>query len=142
LPGLIPTRREGGRHDTAIDDSGLSRSRTDDPAPAPAALDLSRLAVSLRRDAISANQPVDPDMPDEGLSKLKRAELMAHVAELDQMIEDQMAHFKFVVEMGWNVPAIAVNLERLKESRRLYLSALRHLLGENIPGDEEPGGSR
>jgi len=81
-------------------------------------------------------------MPDEGLSKLKRAELMAHVAELDQMIEEQMAHFKFIVERGWDVPAIAVNLERLKESRRLYLSALRHLLGEDIDGDEDPGRSR
>ena len=79
-------------------------------------------------------------MPD-GLNEIKRAELMAHVAELDQMIEDQTAHLKFVVEMGWNVPAIAVRLERLKESRRLYLSALKHLLGEDI-GDDEPGNSR
>jgi len=75
-------------------------------------------------------------MPNHGLNKVKRAELLAHVAELDQMIEDQMAHFKFVVEMGWNVPAIAVHLEQLKESRRLYLSALKHLLGENLDDDE------
>ena len=81
-------------------------------------------------------------MSDEGLSRVKRAELMAHVAELDQMIEDQIAHFKFIVEMGWNVPAIAVNLERLKESRLLYLSALKHLLGESVDGDEERGRSR
>jgi len=79
-------------------------------------------------------------MPD-GLSKVKRAELLAHLAELDQTIEEQMAHFKFIVEMGWNVPSIAVNLERLKESRRLYLSALKHLLGEDV-GDDEPGNSR
>jgi len=51
-----------------------------------------------------------------------------------------MAHFKFIDEMGWNVPSIAVNLERLKESRRLYLSALKHLLGEDV-GDAEPGNS-
>lgn len=80
-------------------------------------------------------------MPDDGLNEIKRAELIAHVAELDQMIEDQMAHLKFVVEKGWNIPAIAVHLERLKESRRLYLSALKHLLGEDI-GDDEPGNSR
>ena len=80
-------------------------------------------------------------MPDDGLNEIKRAELIAHVAELDQMIEDQMAHFKFVVEKGWNIPAIGVHLERLKESRRLYLSALKHLLGEDI-GDDQPGSSR
>ena len=81
---------------------------------------------------------IDPEMPEHGLSEIKRAELIAHVAELDQMIEDQMAHCKFVVEKGWDIPAIAVHLERLKESRRLYLSALSHLLGENI-GDDETG---
>jgi len=81
-------------------------------------------------------------MPNHGLNKVKRAELLAHVAELDQMIEDQMAHFKFVVEMGWNVPAIAVHLEQLKESRRLYLSALKHLLGENVGDDDEAASSR
>jgi len=80
-------------------------------------------------------------MPDDGLSKVKRTELIAHLAELDQMIEDQTAHVKFAVERGWNVPAIAVNLERLKESRRLYLSALKHLLGDDV-GDDEPGSSR
>jgi hypothetical protein len=83
---------------------------------------------------------LDPDMPD-GLSEVKRAELLAHVAELDQMIEDQTAHLKVVAEMGLMVPVIAVRLERLKESRRLYLSALKHLLGEDV-GNDEPGNSR
>jgi len=79
-------------------------------------------------------------MPDDGLSKLKRAELIAHLAELDQTIEEQMAHFEFIVKKGWNAPSIAVKLERLKESRGLYLSALKHLLGESV-GDAEPGKS-
>jgi len=79
-------------------------------------------------------------MPDEGLSKVKRAELLAHVAELDQMIEDQTAHLNVTVEMGLAVPVIALRLERLREVRRLYLSALKHLLGENV-GDDEPGNS-
>jgi len=78
-------------------------------------------------------------MSDDGLSKAKREELIAHLAELDQMIEDQTAHLKFAAEAGWAVPAIAVNLERLKESRRLYMSALKHLLGDSA-ADEEPGG--
>jgi len=74
-------------------------------------------------------------MPDEGLSRVKRAELLAHVAELDLLIEDQEAHVKVAMDMGWLVPVIAVRLERLKETRRLYLSALRHLLGDDLVGD-------
>jgi hypothetical protein len=81
-------------------------------------------------------------MPDDGLSKVKRAELIAHVAELDQMIEEQMAHYKFAIEKGWDVPAIAVNLQRLRESRRLYLSALKHLLGDSIGDADDTGSSR
>jgi len=80
-------------------------------------------------------------MPD-GLNRVKRIELLAHVAELDQMIEDQTAHLKFVVERGWNLPAVAVHLERLKESRRLYVSALKHLLGEDVGRNDEPDSSR
>jgi hypothetical protein len=80
-------------------------------------------------------------MPDKGLCNVKRAELLGHVAELDQMIEDQTAHLATVVEMGLVVPVIAVRLERLKEVRRLYLSALKHLLGENV-ADKEPANSR
>jgi len=79
-------------------------------------------------------------MPDQGLSEAKRAELLAHVAELDLLIEDQEAHVKVAMEVGWLVPVITVRLERLKETRRLYISALQHLLGEDI--DDEPGNSR
>ena len=79
-------------------------------------------------------------MPDEGLSQAKRKELMAHVAELDVLIEDQTAHVKVATEMGLLVPVMAVRLERLKEARRLYLSALKHLLGDDID-DAEPGRS-
>ena len=79
---------------------------------------------------------------EHGLSKIKRAELMARLAELDHLIEEQTAHVRFVREMGWDVPVVAERLERLKESRQLYLSALRHLLGESIgPGGETSGGS-
>jgi len=42
--------------------------------------------------------------------------------------------------MGQLVPTLTAGLERLKEVRRHYLSALRHLLGENI-GEGEPGKS-
>jgi hypothetical protein len=79
--------------------------------------------------------------PESGLSNIKRAELMARLAELDHLIEEQTAHVKFVREMGWDVPIVAERLERLKESRQLYLSALRHLLGEAVrPGGETTGG--
>lgn len=71
---------------------------------------------------------------EHGLSKIKRAELMARLAELDHLIEEQAAHVTFIREMGWDVPVVAERLERLKESRQLYLSALRHLLGERFDG--------
>ena len=71
-------------------------------------------------------------MPDDGLSKVKRAELIGHVAELDQLIEEQTTHLALVAEMGLFLPIIEVRLQRLKESRRLYLSALKHLLGEDV----------
>jgi hypothetical protein len=80
-------------------------------------------------------------MPDEGLSRVKRAELVAHAAELKLLIEDQDAHVKVAMEMGWLVPVMLVRLERLREARRRYVSALEHLLGENID-DYEPGNSR
>jgi len=38
--------------------------------------------------------------------------------------------------------SIAERFERLRQSRQLYLSALRHLLGEAIGDGDEPGGAR
>jgi len=76
-----------------------------------------------------------------GLSNVKRAELIGHLAELDQMIEHQTAHVAIVVEMGLLVPVMTVRLERLKELRRLYSSALQQLVGGN-GGDDGPGKSR
>jgi len=78
--------------------------------------------------------------PEHGLSKVKRAELMARLAELDHLIEEQTAHVKFVREMGWDVPVVAERLERLKESRELYLSALGHLLGHRVGDGNDRGG--
>ncbi len=78
--------------------------------------------------------------PERGLSKIKRAELMARLAELDQLIEEQTAHARFVRAMGWDVPVVAERLERLKESRQLYLSALRHLLGDSVGNGGGAGG--
>jgi hypothetical protein len=98
-----------------------------------------------RHDSISFIRRKVPDEkargPEDGLSNVKRAELIARLAELDHLIEEQTAHVKFVREMGWDVPVVAERLERLKESRQRYLSALRHLLGESIrPGGETSGG--
>jgi len=98
-------------------------------------LSFARLA---RATAITATILVKPEMPNDGLSKAKRAELMGHLAELDLLIEDQTAHVKVATEMGWLVPVLAVRLERLKQTRQLYLSALQYLLGEQIR-DDDPG---
>jgi hypothetical protein len=52
-------------------------------------------------------------MHREGLSKVRRAELLARLSTLEQMITEQSARAKF------------------------YLSALTHLLGEDF-GDDQP----
>jgi hypothetical protein len=77
----------------------------------------------------------------DGVNKRERVEMIAHLAELDQTIEDDMANLKFALEMSRLVPIITERLERLEEARRLYLSALKHLLGESL-GEDEPGHSR
>ena len=84
-------------------------------------------------------------MPYYGLSNAKRAELItliAHVAELDRMIEEQTAHLAVVAEMGLFLPMSDVHLERLNESRRRNLSELKHLLGSDGGDNEDTGRSR
>jgi len=80
-------------------------------------------------------------MPDS-VSKVKRAELIAHLAELDHIIENQTANVKFAVERCELAPKLTVRLEGLKEVRRLDLSAFGHLLGKNIDKDELGNSSR
>ena len=140
-----PPRREGGP--SALRPSIIAHwageADTCDPVQGARAFRRASACPDSTRAGTTAISLIHPKLPDEkarepehGLSNVKRAELIARLAELDHLIEEQTAHVKFVREMGWDVPVVAERLERLKESRQLYLSALRHLLGESI----RPGG--
>jgi len=69
-------------------------------------------------------------MDRRGISKIKRAELMARLVALDQQIEAQAARIRHSEAMGWDVAPSRQRLVTLEESRRLYRSALKHLLGD------------
>ena len=76
------------------------------------------------------------DIDREGLSKIRRAELVARLTALDKLIGEQASRAKYIREMGWNVTLADERLKLLKESRRLYGSALKHLLGEDFAEGE------
>ena len=73
-------------------------------------------------------------MDRQGISKIKRAELMARLVALDQQIDAQAARVRHGETMGWDVAPSRHRLATLEESRRLYRSALKHLLGDEVLG--------
>lgn len=76
-------------------------------------------------------------MDREGISKIRRAELLARLTALEQQIDAQAARVRHGEEMGWEVTLSRQRLVTLQESRNLYRSALRHLLGEELA--DRPG---
>ena len=66
-------------------------------------------------------------MDREGLSKIRRAELVARLTALDKGIAEQAVRAKFMREKGWDGKLADERLKLLKDSRRLYASALKHL---------------
>jgi len=76
-------------------------------------------------------------MDREGLSKIRRAELLARLDALDSQIEAQARRAKYVSDMGWNAVLSEQRLNALRDSRQLYVSALKHLLGEDALGARE-----
>ena len=81
-------------------------------------------------------------MDREGLSRVRRAELLARLPALDRMIEEQTARVELLRGMGSDVTLIAKRLKLLKESRQLYLKALFELLGGDFAeGDAGEGSS-
>jgi hypothetical protein len=77
-------------------------------------------------------------MDREGISKVRRAELLARLSALEQQIEAQAARVRHARERGWDVSLSEQRLMTLQESRKLYRSAVTHLLGEAPPDDREP----
>jgi hypothetical protein len=76
-------------------------------------------------------------MNREGLSKIRRAELIARLDALDAQIEAQANRAKYVRDMGWNAALSDERLKALQDARRLYLSALKHLLGDGAVDGRE-----
>ena len=74
-------------------------------------------------------------MDREGIGKVRRSELLARLAALDQQIDAQAARVRHGRQMGWEVALSEQRLITLQESRDLYRSALKHLLGEELPED-------
>jgi hypothetical protein len=70
-------------------------------------------------------------MDREGIGKVRRAELLARLTALEQQIQAQAARVRQGVERGWEVKLSRQRLNTLQESRDLYRSALRHLLGDD-----------
>ena len=81
-------------------------------------------------------------MDREGLSNIRRAELFARLAALDKLIGEQASRAKYIREMGWNVTFADERLKLLKDSRRLYASALKHFLGDDFADSEESSAER
>jgi hypothetical protein len=74
-------------------------------------------------------------MDREGISKVRRAELLARLSALDRQIEAQAGRVRRGREMGWEVVLSEQRLITLRESRDLYRSALKHLLGDELTED-------
>lgn len=72
-------------------------------------------------------------MDREGISKVRRAELLARLSALEQQIEAQAERVRHGREMGWEIALSEKRLSTLQESRNLYRSALKHLLGDELP---------
>ena len=81
----------------------------------------------------------------EGLSKIRRAEMLARLTALETLILEQEARVLHISGAGWDVSAAAERLRLLRESHGLYLSALKHLLGEDFvaqpDGPSNPDGN-
>jgi len=74
-------------------------------------------------------------MDREGIGKVRRAELLARLSALEQQIDAQAGRVRHGRKMGWEITLSEQRLRTLRESRDLYRSALKHLLGDDLPED-------
>jgi 5'-3' exonuclease len=79
-------------------------------------------------------------MDRKGIGSVRRAELLARLDSLEQQIEAQAARVGHARSMHWKAQEslLLQRLQLLQESRDLYLSALRHLLGDDLPANLRP----
>jgi hypothetical protein len=78
-------------------------------------------------------------MDRKGLSGIKRAEFLARLEALDRLIREQEARVAVRQARNWDAKETERRLELLRESHRLYRSALTHLLGDDFDGTGREG---
>ena len=61
--------------------------------------------------------------------------MLARLTALDVLISEQAGRTELATRLGWDVTSFEARLKLLKDSRELYLSALKHLL-KDFPHDE------
>jgi hypothetical protein len=71
-------------------------------------------------------------MDREGLSKVKRAEFLARLEALEGVIREQETRIASYHARGWKAKESERRLKLLRDSHKLYRSALVHLLGEDF----------
>jgi len=77
-------------------------------------------------------------MDREGIGKVRRAELLARLSALEKQIEAQEERVRHGRDMSWQVALSEQRLRTLQESRDLYRSALKHLLGDDLAEEPKP----
>lgn len=71
-------------------------------------------------------------MDREGLSKVRQAELLARLSALEALIREQETRAGAYSADGWGSKEFERRLELLRESHRVYRSALVRLLGDGF----------
>jgi hypothetical protein len=66
----------------------------------------------------------------DDLCKVRRAELVARLAELVERIGEQRGGVKFMRQVGYSAALADERLKLLEDSRQRHLSALRELIGD------------
>jgi hypothetical protein len=67
----------------------------------------------------------------DDLRTIRRAELLARLEILDELIKEQASRAELVRQMGWDATLHEKRSELLHESRQQYRLLLRELFGED-----------
>jgi hypothetical protein len=67
----------------------------------------------------------------EGLKTVRRAELLARLGLLDELIKEQASRAAFVREKGWDATVYEKRSKLLEVTRQQYLVLLKELLSQD-----------
>lgn len=79
-------------------------------------------------------------MERDGLKTVRRAELLARLELLDELIKEQANRTAFVREKGWDATVYEKRSRLLKVSRQQYLGLLKELLSQDPVRDDGANG--